>query len=229
MILQLKNNRLLTFYLLWAITVFIFSFGDGLNAEDVTHVLILIIFGLSFIFFRRWFNSKSSYPKTLFVLLGLVLAALVEGTYMISKPLHPSLLVTVGMPVGEIVKNYAIDVMLTTPAYILIFLTILFFIRRFRYGAWGYTFVMALGQALGDGSGFLLANPGSLLFLPYIMINYHAMNLMPFLLFNNDIKRESERGDSKLKYILPIIALPLVYIVSGAFIFTIGSFFGLLE
>ena len=66
--------------------------------------------------------------------------------------------------------------------YVVVFASIWRLNQRFQYGRWEYILVFALGQALGDGHQTFLHAPGLLLFLPYDMVNYHAMNVVPYLL-----------------------------------------------
>jgi len=86
------------------------------------------------------------------------------------------------VPFPEALRRTAIDLTLTLPAYVCIFLVIWWFARRHRYSAFSFFFVMGLGQALGDGQAYFLANPAMLVFVPYVMSNYWAMTFVPFLL-----------------------------------------------
>ena len=62
-------------------------------------------------------------------------------------------------------------------------------LQRFRYGLWEYVLLFSAGQALGDGNAFFLANPGMLLFLSYVMLNYQAINVIPFLRVRSHLGR----------------------------------------
>ncbi|RJQ29932.1 hypothetical protein C4571_00170 [Candidatus Parcubacteria bacterium] len=220
----LKNNKPLLAYAAWSLLVFFITFSDGLNADDITHVFILVFFAITY---RLRFLLRKLLPSSTplaFIGLATIFAAFVEGFYMISKPLHPSLVVTKDMGIGQMMYNYGVDVLFTFPAYVAIFSAIWLFVRRYEYSNFGYALIMGLGQALGDGLGFLLANPGTMLFLPYILFNYHAMNVVPFLLVRNRLQ-DTPRIDTSWKY-LPIVVLPLIYFTAATVIFALGPAFG---
>lgn len=103
---------------------------------------------------------------------------------MISTPVFLSLRVTMDMPFMQAMHLYLIDLYYTIPAYLLIFLVLWYFISRYQYYLWDYSITMAFGQTMGDGGLFFFAAaPGMLLFLPYPMTNYHALNILPFLAY----------------------------------------------
>ena len=152
-------------------------------------------------------------------------AMAVEVFHMISKPLNDSLLVTQHTPVGLAIRNTLIDLLLTFPAYILIFSVIWYLLRRYQYAPFSFFFLMALGQALGDGQAFFLSNPVTLIFIPYVMINYWAMNFVPYLMVRHALEGEPRKG-KVMKIILPVISLPLTYFVAAAVILTVGASLG---
>ncbi|MCR4369399.1 MAG: hypothetical protein NUV67_05845, partial [archaeon] len=82
---------------------------------------------------------------------------------------------------------------------------------------------MSLGQALGDGIAFFLFAPAMLLFLPYVMLNYQAMNVVPFLLSG---KNKNVSFPGLKKYLLPVVSIVLIYLIGGIMIKIVGSFFG---
>lgn len=149
----------------------------GLKPENVTRLLVLSFLGLQLLVLPRLPRGGS------FILWGCALAAVVEGFHMISRPVFLCLTVQPGTPIPQALKLYLIDLAFTLPAYVLIFAVIERFARTYRYSPWGYTLVMGLAQALGDGGlVYFLAAPPMLFFLPYPMTNYHAVNVLPYLL-----------------------------------------------
>lgn len=212
-------------YLVWAVLVIVLVFvKNKLSTDNITHFFILVYLGLTFLFLNRK-TSPSANPKKQFIWLCVISAAVVEGLYMIQMPVFPGLRVTAGMNAGQILGNYLIDLAFTVPAYFIIFRTIWFLINKYQYNVWQYTIIMALSQGLGDGSRTFLTNPGLLIFIPYILINYHAMNVAPFLKVQERLP--VERSNSFFKYLAPILLLPLVYILCGLVIYSVGAIFKL--
>ena len=84
--------------------------------------------------------------------------------------------------------------------------------------------IIALSQALGDGGFFFLAAPFMLFLLPYIMLNYHAMNIVPYLLTRQEV---IPKENTWKKYVVPPLTIILVYFVGGLVINVIGAFFSL--
>ena len=68
---------------------------------------------------------------------------------------------------------------------------------------------------------FLSLNPAMLVFLPYLMINYHAMTLVPFVALRDRIRDPAMRRGPML-VVLPLLVLPLVYGVVGTAILLMG-------
>jgi len=148
----------------------------------------------------------------------------VEGFHMISTPVFLSLRIGTETSFLQGLINYALDLLFTVPAYLVIFSVIWVFVNRYLYPLWHYVIIMGLGQALGDGGLFYFLNaPAMLLFLPYPMTNYHAINVIPFLTVRDDLKRD--RPASAWMY-LAIPALIGTYLVCGAIIKLLGRFFG---
>jgi len=88
--------------------------------------------------------------------------------------------------------------------YVVVFLVIWHFINKYKFVLWEYVLFIGLGQALGDGGFFFIANPFALIMLPYVMISYHAMNIVPFLAIKDNL---SPKSNSKLRFIIPPITL----------------------
>lgn len=198
----------------------------GLTSETVTRVLVLGFLAVQVAFrstLAKAFPGLA--PRARFVVLGVVLAAVVEGFHMISTPVFSSLRIGPGTSLAQGLTRYALDLLFTAPAYVAIFSVIRHFIDRYRYSLWCYVLVMGLAQALGDGGLFLFRNsPGLLLFLPYTMTNYHAMNVLPFLAVRDGLR--PERAASAGRY-LAIPALIGTYLVCGAVIKLLGRWSGL--
>lgn len=199
---------------------------SGLDANGKTRVIILAFFALSLSLYAlvgRRLRPRS--PKVTFVALCVVGAMVGETAYMISRPLHPSLLVTPGTPLDEALRRTAIDLALTFPAYLCIFLVIWWFARRYRYSAFSFFWVMGLGQALGDGQAYFLANPLMLAFLPYVMSNYWAMTFVPFLVVREQLGEERKKA-GWVAHLAPLVALPVTYFFVAAVILTLGAKLG---
>jgi len=150
----------------------------------------------------------------------------VEIFHMISRPLHPSLLLTSNTSFLHALKNTSIDLILTLPAYVLIFWVIWRLIRRYHYSPFSFLFLMGFGQALGDGNAFFLLNPWALIFVPYVMLNYWAMNFVPYLVVRRHIPIALPQDGKWGKIILPIVLLPVTYLIAGGTILTIGWVLG---
>ena len=214
------------FYLIWAVLVFVLVFAKtGFSTDNITHILILVFLGINLLLFKIVGKYSGSNPKRFFVLYCVLSAAAVEGFYMITSPVFTSLRFTAGMSGGEMLKNYLVDLTFTVPAYFLIFNVAWRLINKYRYNVWQVAILFALGQGLGDGSRTFLANPGLLIFVPYILINYHAMNVVPFLKVQDSLP--AERSNSFMKYLAPLIVLFLTYIFCGVIIYTVGAIFKL--
>lgn len=221
-----QNKIVIPIYVVWAVIVFAYTFiSKGLDADNITHILIIIFFlaqlaayPLAKVLLKK-FN-----PKKTFLFFGVIFAASVEGFYMISAPVFASLKFTAGMGLEKILSNFLIDLAFTIPAYIVIFLAIWYFANKYNFRFWEYLIFISFGQALGDGLFFFLASPFMLIFLPYVMINYHAMNLFPYLLTKNNLKPQN---NSWMKYIAPLISIIVLYILFGTLINIIGSQFAL--
>jgi len=210
------------FYLIWAVAVFILVFvKDGPSVDTITHSAILIFFfgTLAVYYFQK--NNVIKNPKFYFISRCIVSAAVVEGCYMISKPVLPSLQIIEGMSAGQMLQNYCIDLLFTVPAYVFIFYVIWWLINRYEYTFWEFAIVIAFGQALGDGGRTFLLHPALIFLVPYVMINYHAMNVVPYLNVRNVLP--VGRIKSAWRYIMPIVLIPATYLVSGVFIYTIAA------
>ena len=214
-------------YVAWALFVFTVTFlENGLSADNVTHLGIAAYLALSVLaipFLRR---LADRYPLHLvFVAACCTSAAVVETCYMISTPLHPSLIVDRGTGLGDALRNLGVDLAFTLPAYVLIFTVVWMLLRRIAYDAVDVAILFAAGQAFGDGGAFFSTQPHMLLFLPYIMLNYQAMTLVPFIALHDRFPPEPQRS-AWIRVPAPMIVLPLVYFVAGASIILTGRALG---
>lgn len=216
-----------TLYCLWAAFAICSAIAfSGLSAETVTRLLVIVfLFGQIALRSMLVKALPRLAPKARFIFMGTVLAAVVEGFHMISTPVFLSLRIGVDTSLSQGLINYALDLLFTVPAYLVIFSVIWSFVSRYRYPLWHYVFIMGLGQAFGDGGLFYFWNaPAMLLFLPYPMTNYHAINVIPFLAVHDDLK--CDRTASALIY-FAIPTLIGTYLVCGAIIKLLGRFFGI--
>ena len=200
---------------------------NGLNRDSVTRLLILGYFLLGL----WWFYKNGQFievknPKRTFIIWCTINAMVVEIFHMISKPLNQSLLITSNTSFLHGAQNTLIDLILTFPAYLLIFSVIWYLIKRYHYSPFSFFFLMALGQALGDGNAFFLANPFLLTLIPYVMLNYWAMNFVPYMVVRKNIPLLASQDSKLKKIILPFILIPLTYLVAGGTILTIGKVLG---
>lgn len=213
-------------YCLWATIAISFSiYVAGFNTESITRILV-ILFLLIQILFHSIFTTLFSFstPKIRFIFSGTILAAVVEGFHMISKPVFLSLVIDQNTSFIQGLTNYLIDLAFTVPAYLLIFRVIFYFTKKFYFTLWQYIFVMGLAQTLGDGGiFFFIGFPAMLFFLPYPMTNYHAINVIPFLSVRNEIKEN--QSISWRKYVA-IPGIVVTYLICGTFIKIIGKFWG---
>lgn len=200
----------------WALLAIGFSIAlAGATPESVTRVMVLLFLGAQLLFRRRLTASFPSLaPRTRFILLGTLLAAVVEGMHMISMPVLPSLRIGWATPASDALRFYATDLLLTVPAYLLIFSVLWYFVTRYRYGFWEYVIVMGAAQALGDGGIYFFAGaPAMLAFLPYPMTNYHAVNVIPYLATRDELP--PNRATSARRYLV-VPAVIATYFVCGA-------------
>jgi hypothetical protein len=216
----------LAVYAVWAALVLAITFlSKGLNADNVTRLLITLSFFAQLAAYPALRTIKNTHgPKTTFIALGMTLAAVGEGFYMFSRPVFESLTITAETGLGQAVKYYLTDLIFTLPAYAAIFWVIWRLINRYQYSPWEYFILVSLGQSLGDGGFFFLAAPHMLAFLPYVMLNYQAMNLLPYLLVRDKIA--TGKG-GRMKYIVTPSAIIATYLAMGALIITAGKITGL--
>lgn len=206
-------------YVLWAVLTFTLVFAKNrLSADNVTHLGIIVFFFVTLWIGRLEKNRHIANAKLFFIVRYVCYAAVVEGFYMITEPVLHSLRITSGMAINRMVKNYAIDLSFTLPAYVLIAYVVWRLASKYDYGPWDYSILVAIGQALGDGNRAFLAKPTLLVFLPYVMINYHAMNLAPFLAIEKNLPKTRDRGP--WKWVAPIVVVVGVYLICGLAIYS---------
>ena len=214
-------------YCLWAaIAIGVSIVVAGLTAETITRLLVLAFIAGQYMLRATLVKALPRLaPQARFITMGVLLAAVVEGFHMISKPVYSSLVVGLHTSPADALRFYAIDLLVTTPAYVVIFAVIWFFISRYHYGLWSYVVVMGMGQALGDGGIFFFAAaPQMLVFLPYPMTNYHACNVLPFVATRDALSAARAAGRRSWVAIPALIA---VYLVCGSVIKVAGRAAGL--
>jgi hypothetical protein len=209
----------------WTALTFAIVFArDGLSADNITHLAILGYAVLSLALVRPLRRLAARHPRRWFIAASVVSALVVEACYMITAPLHPALLVTANTSAGAALRNYGVDILFATPAYLCIFALVWWLLRRYRYPLWAFALFIPAGQALGDGQAFFLANPPLLLFLPYVMANYQAMTLAPFLAIGPSLPDRS--GSRWAAFLLPLVLLPLCYGICGTVVLFAGRRLG---
>lgn len=220
-----KSKTPLIIYSIWAVLSFIAVFlFKGLDAENITHVFLIVFLLLQYPLFTFIYSKVIKFsPKTRFILLGTIFAAIVELFFMISTPVHESLKITSNTSFQQGIMNYLIDLAFTLPFYVVLFFVVWFFINKYQFKLWEYIIVFAVAQSLGDGSSFFIGDPFALILLPYVMISYHAMNVLPFLTVKDNL---APKNTSKERFIVPVIAIVLLYLVLGILIQLAGSLIG---
>ena len=130
-------------YCLWAVTAIGVSLVlAGPTVETITRLLVLAFIAGQYVFRATLVKALPGLaPPVRFITMGVLLAAVVEGFHMISKPVYSSLLVGPDTSPADALRFYAIDLLVTTPAYVVIFAVIWFLINRFHYGLWTYIVV----------------------------------------------------------------------------------------
>jgi hypothetical protein len=223
------GKAVLTVFILWTASTYAIVLGkDGWSRDNATHVAIMI-YGFATVaalpLLRR--AARRFSPAAVFLGASVVSALVVEACYMPTAPIHPSLVVAPDMPVRSVLRNLAVDWTLALPAYIAIFAVAWAFIARFEYGVWAYALVFATGQALGDAKAYLGAHPAMLVFLPYILVNYLAMSVVPFAAVRDQLPPGRSRR-ALPSIALPLVVLPLVYGACGTAVIALGKWMRLL-
>lgn len=215
-------------YCTWAFLAISLSLmSSGLSRENTTRILVLL-FLLGQILGRKVLLQIFAVfsPKTRYILMATLLAAVVEGLHMISRPVFPALRIDLTTPLTQALYYYALDLLFTLPAYVLIFTLMWRLINRHLYSFWQYVLIMALAQTLGDGGLFYFYQaPAMLCFLPYPMTNYHSLNVLPFLAVRKELK---DPKVSKAKFFVTLPAVIGLYLICGAVIHWLGKSGGFL-
>lgn len=106
-------------YCVWAVLAIGVSIAiAGLSAESTTRLLV-IAFLLGQVALRSTLAGAfaSLAPRLRFVVLGTLLAAVVEGFHMISTPVFLSLRVGKQTSFVQALTHYGLDLLFTVPAY----------------------------------------------------------------------------------------------------------------
>jgi hypothetical protein len=220
-----KTKALVALWGVWAALVFaIVVAKDGLSRDNLTHLGIAVYFGLSLVAIPLMRSAARRVGrKAVYFAVSLASAAVVETCYMITAPLHPSLLIGAQTGGAQALRNLAVDLALTLPAYGVIFAIVWWLARRYAYGPFEYAFLVSLGQTAGDAQAFLVANPLMVLFLPYLMLNYVAMSAAPYAAVRDPGAEPLRRRG---RWLLPLVLIPLAYGVCGTLILLVGRALG---
>lgn len=214
-------------YALWTLVVLILVFlQKGVETANITHVFVIVFGGVQFLLLRPIQQRLARWSgRARFLAIGLVNAAFIEGFYMIHEPVFKAVKIVPSMSLQAMAGNYLVDLAFTLPVYLAVFSAIWYFINKYKYTPFQYLIVFSLGQALGDGGVFFFsASPFLLLFIPYTLINYHAMNFLPFLLVRDSLE-PGRAGWQKL--VIPPMTIILLYLAGGALIKVVGALFSL--
>ena len=224
---ELRHRSLAIAYVLWALAVFFIVFAkDGLRPDNVTHVGIGVYLALSVVAIPLLRRLADRYPVPLvFVAACCISAAVVETCYMISGPLHPTLVITRDTGVTVALRNLGVDLALTLPAYVVIFAVVWTMVRHIEYGAVEVAILFSAGQAIGDAMAFFQAQPQMLLFLPFVMLNYQAMTLIPFIALRDRVP-PAPRRSAWIRIAVPLVILPLIYGIVGTMVILSGKALG---
>lgn len=197
---------------------------EGLSANNVTRLLVVayLLAGLGWYALTRRHTVRQG--SAAFVLRCTASALAVELFYMPSRPVFAALRWTRATPVATLAKHALIDLAFTAPAYLVIFSVCWLLLRRYRYRVAEYALLFSLGQALGDGNAFFVANPGALWLAPWVMLNYQAINVVPYLRARPHLAGERS---SAARLVAPLVAIPATYWVMGACIKLVGRRLGL--
>ncbi len=214
-------------YCLWATLAIGLSLVlAGPSSESITRLLV-VAFLLGQMALRSLLVQAFPWltPKARFIVLGTLLAAVVEGFHLISMPVFLALRIDRETSLLQGLRSYGLDLLFTVPAYLVIFAVIWHFMNRYHFTLWRYVVIMGLAQALGDGGLFFFINaPAMLVFLPYPMSNYHAINILPFLAVRAHL-RQTRVANARTYLAIP--GLIGTYLACGAIIKLLGRFVGL--
>jgi hypothetical protein len=221
------QRRYFILYAIWAVIVFILVFiQKGIETAHVAHGLVILFLGIQFLLMnalKKLVNRRSC--RIQFLVYCLCCAALVEGFYMIHEPVFKAVKIVPSMSLSSMAGNYLVDLAFTLPVYLAVFSALWYFITLYQYTPWQYFIIFSAAQALGDGGVFFFsASPFLLLFIPYTLINYQAMNFLPYLLVR-DMIQPGKTGWQK--FVIPPLVIILIYLTGGAMIKLVGALFSL--
>lgn len=213
-------------YTVWTAFVLTVCFmREGMSPNNLTRLLILIYLVATFAWYWPRRHRSYSMPRWRFVLQCSLSALVVEFCYMFSRPVFSCLLYHPGDSALSLMRNSLVDFAFTFPAYLVIFSVFWRILQRYRYSVTEYVILFSMGQALGDGNAFFLANPGMLLFLPYVMLNYQAINIIPYLKLRPQLG-EVAGSPGWRRRLAPLLWIPLTYWCVGAAILVAGRRLG---
>lgn len=214
---------LMKIYLTWTTVVLALAFlARGASPDNLTRMLVLAFLGCTLLW-QRYHPGKPHRSGREFVLDASWRALVVEFFYMFSRPVFPWLLHRPGDSGWTLLHHTLVDWAFTFPAYLLIFSVFWQILFRYEYSFTAYVVLFSAGQALGDGQAFFLAQPLMLPWIPYVMTNYQAINVIPYLRARDSLPPGRKRGS----WWLPLLLLPITYFVAGASIHIVAKLLGM--
>lgn len=215
-------------YAAWAaFTLLVTAMRGGASADNATRAMVVAMLGLS-LAARRWGapTTPDARPALAYVLRCTRNALVVEFFYLFSRPVFASLRWSPGDPPAALLRAALVDFAFTAPAYLVIFSVMWRLVARVHYGVAEYAILFSLGQALGDGNAAFAANPALLLLAPWVMLNYQAVQVTPYLRARDaGLLPAPARGPwwrTARRWALPLVVIPSVYWVMGALIQVAG-------
>ncbi len=213
-------------YALWTVfVVTVVLMRAGLSPDNVTRLGVIGYLLASLAWYRQTMHRPPQVSGPVFVATCCASALTIEFFYMVSRPVFHALLVTADTPARAIVANTLIDFAFTLPVYVAVFSAMWWLIRRYTYGVAEFALLFPCAQALGDGNAFFAANPAMLLFAPYVVLNYQAITVVPYLRARDALP--PGRRSRVLRFVLPLVVVFALYWIGGALIIVAGRRFGL--
>lgn len=219
-------------YALWtAFVVAVTLARGGLSPDNVTRLLVIAYLLLTLGWYRltrtRTRARAATLPGRGFVLQCSASALVIEFFYMGSRPVFRCLTVDAATPVRTIALNTLVDFAFTLPVYLAVFSAMWVLLRRYRYRVAEFVLLFPFAQALGDGNAFFAANPAMLLLAPYVVLNYQAITVVPYLRARERLAAAPGRPSRVSRFLLPLVVVFAIYWFGGAAIIVVGRMFGL--
>lgn len=224
------EKGVLGLYAVWTGAVLLICLlRDRLSPDNITRLLIVAFFLGNLAWYRYGKSGQTVAGPLSFVLRCSLAALVVEACYMVSRPVFACLRVDASTSMPTALRSTLIDFAFTLPFYLLLFSLFWLLINRFNYRISEYVLVFPLAQSLGDGNAFFIANPAMLILAPYVMLNYQAISITPWLRARTHLPQRPRGGLPQLllRLLLPLLLIPTLYWFGGAAIIVAGRQFGL--